>query len=127
MGKDQALYEFWSGFGLPAYDQATVPTGDDAPDFPYITYETQTGNIGADILLNASLWYRSTSWDEISNRKDEIARFIGYGCKIIKIDGGYMKIHLPDLSSFATRMSDPSDDMVRRYLLSVYVEFLTAD
>lgn len=130
MNKEQALHTFWSSFGLNAYDENTVPTGEGAPDYPYITYSVQTGNMDADLMLNASIWYRSTSWENITKKKDEIASAIQNetwynGGGEFKIDGGYMKIHLPQGSSFAQRMSEPSDNMVRRYLLSIYVEFLT--
>lgn len=130
MDKEQALHTFWSSFGLVAYDENTVPTGEDAPEFPYITYSVQTSNMGADLMLNGSLWYRSTTWADIVRKKDEIARAIQKetwydGSGEFKIDGGYMKLHLPDGGAFAQRMNDPSDNMIRRYLLSVYVEFLT--
>lgn len=131
MNKEQALQLFWSSFGLVAYDENTVPTGDaNKPAFPYITYSVQTAGMGADLMVNGSLWYRSTSWEAITKKKDEIARAIQKetwynGGGEFKIDGGYMKIHLPEASAFAQRMSDPSDDMIRRYILSIYVEFLT--
>jgi len=130
MTKEQALHTLWSSFGLIAYDENTVPTGENAPPFPYITYAVQTGSMDADIMLTASLWYRSTSWAEISQKKDEIANAIYHetwytGDGEFKIDGGYMKVRLPDGRSFAQRMNDPSDDMIRRYLLTVNVEFLT--
>ena len=35
MNKEQAIHFFWSQFGLPAYDENSVP--DDA-QMPYITY-----------------------------------------------------------------------------------------
>ena len=38
MDKAQALHSFWSGFGLTAYDENTVPDG---AQLPYITYEVE--------------------------------------------------------------------------------------
>ena len=61
MDKAQAIHSFWSGFGLTAYDAATVPTGDNAPRFPYLTYDVAWGSIGAPVALTplefSILWY----------------------------------------------------------------------
>lgn len=123
--KHQALYEFWSSFGLQAFDVSTVPSGEFAPSFPYITYEDAIGQIGQFLPLTASLWYRDTSWEGISKKVDEISRAIGLnGYYSSKVDGGYLWISqgIP----FAQRMDDPSDDMIRRYFININAEFLTA-
>ena len=120
MTKDEAIYSFYSGFSLPAYDENTVPEGS---ALPYITYSVSTDSIGNMVILSASLWYRSTSWGAIQDKADEIAAAIGYGGKIIKIDNGYL--WLVKGSPFAQRMSEPSDKMVRRIVLNISAEFLT--
>lgn len=120
MTKDEAIYSFYSGFGLPAYDENTVPEGS---ALPYITYSVSTDSIGNMVILSASLWYRSTSWGAIQDKADEIAADLGYGGKIIKIDNGYL--WLVKGSPFAQRMSEPSDKMVRRIILNINAEFLT--
>ena len=120
MTKDEAIYSFYSGFGLPAYDENTVPEGS---ALPYITYSVSTDSIGNMVILSASLWYRSTSWGAIQDKADEIAADLGYGGKIIKIDNGYL--WLTKGSPFAQRMSEPSDKMVRRIALNINAEFLT--
>lgn len=125
MIKEQAIHQFWSSFGLKAYDEQTVPTGDDAPAFPYITYEVITDSIDHPVLLTASLWYRATDWVDITAKKDAISEAISYGHKIIKIDGGYM--YLTRGTPFAQRMSDENDDMIRRIYMQVNCEYLTAN
>lgn len=121
--KAQALYQFWSSFGLPAYDESSVPTGDNAPEFPYITYSVVTDNLGNEVGLTGSLWYRSSSWAAISHKSDEIAKKL-HDMPPVIIDGGYM--WLKRGSPFAQRMSDPNDDMMRRIYINVTAEFLTA-
>lgn len=125
MSKEQALHKFWSSFGLKAYDEQTVPTGDDAPEFPYITYEVQTDNIDHPLTLTASLWYRSSSWAEITEKKNQISGRIGYGHITTPIDGGYM--YITRGTPFAQRMADDSDDMIRRIVVQIQCEFLTAE
>lgn len=124
MDKAQALYSFWSGFGLPAYDASSVPTGDNAPDFPYITYFVATDSLGYPTALNASLWYRTSSWTAISQKAEEIAQAIVTMRKPISIEGGY--VWLVKGQPFAQRMNDPTDDMIRRMYLNVTAEYLTA-
>ena len=122
MTKSQALNEFWNSFDIPAYDQYTVP---DRTALPYITYENATDAVNNDIPMTASIWYRSSRWDDISRKAEEIASKIGYSYYIKAIDGGYMVIRRG--SVFAQRMNDPEDDGIRRILISILVEFLTED
>ena len=119
MDKAQALYQFWSNF-LPAYDENNVP--DDA-ELPYITYMTATDSLGYVVQLNGSIWYRSTRWDEITKKADEIAEYIGYGGKVVKLDDGYM--WLTKGTPFAQRMRD-EDDSIRRIYINIQAEYLTA-
>lgn len=122
MDKWQAQQQFWEGFGLPAYDENTVP--DDAQE-PYITYQAIDGNLDAQTQVSASLWYRSNSWAGISQKASEIAKAIHDMPTAIPIDGGYMKARLPDGTPFAQRMNEPEDRQVRRMVLAVEIEFLT--
>lgn len=121
MDKEQAIYNFWSGFGLMAYDETIVP---DSAQMPYITYSVATGSLDEVISMTASLWYRSTSWAAITKLKNQIAEYIGVGGKVIPIEGGYMWIVRG--APFAQRMSD-EDGQVRRIYLQVQAEFLTAN
>lgn len=122
MDKAQAIHSFWSGFGLDAYDELTVP--EDAT-FPYITYNVKTDSIGNICLMSASIWYRSTSWKEVSDIAEEIAEYIvKMTPPSIEIDNG--RLYISKGTPFAQRMSEPSDDMVRRIYININAEFLTA-
>lgn len=119
MNKIQALHSFWNGFSLKAYDEYSVP--DDA-NLPYITYEVSSDDFGNAIAQTASLWYRSSSWSEVTAKEQEIANYITKGGRIVRYDGGSFWIQ--KASPWAQRMDDPSDDMIRRIILNVTVEFL---
>lgn len=121
MTKDQVLYNFWSGFQLPAYDENFVP---EAASMPRITYETGTDSFGTEVALTASLWYYSTSWKDISDKAQEIADSIGRGGKIIGTEGGAVWIKRG--TPFAQRFGD-SNDALRRIVLNITVEFFTED
>ena len=122
MTKAAAIYQFWSGFGLTAYEENTVP--DDAV-FPYITYQLVTDSFDREIPLTASIWYRSEIWKEINAKTDEISQKISRGGKIISCDGG--AIWLKRGQPFAQNMRDESDDIIKRKYLNITAEFMTAD
>lgn len=122
MDKSQAIHNFWSGFQWSAYDEGTVP--EDAP-FPRITYQVQTDSLGNVLLLSASLWDKSTSWERISKKADQIAHEItNMRPPAIRLSGG--GLYISKGSPFASRMTDP-DDSIRRIYLNINAEFLTAD
>lgn len=119
MNKIQALHSFWNRFDLKAYDEYSVP---DNADLPYITYEVSSDDFGKVLAQTASLWYRSSSWSEITTKEQEIADFITRGGRMIKYDEGALWIQ--KASPWAQRLDDPSDEMIRRIVLNVTVEFL---
>jgi hypothetical protein len=120
--KSQAWQSFWEQFGLTVYDESSVP--EDA-SMPRITYSLSTDNIvGSPSTQSVSLWYYSTSWQEISEKADAISAAIGYSGVVLEYDGGYMWIKRG--SPFAQRMSD-ANDSVRRIYLNIETDWLSAN
>lgn len=119
MDKYQAIHDLWSSFGLTAYDENDVP---DSAVMPYITYSATVDSIDYVVGLYASLWYRSTSWLEISQKANEIGDYLGLGGRVVPLDRGYAWFFKGN--PFQQRMGD-EDDSVRRIYLNVNCEFLT--
>lgn len=119
MDKEQTLQAFWSQFGVPAYDQNTVP--EDAP-YPRITYEVITDNFNVANVLTASIWDRSTSWKSVTDIQHQIESRLGYGGQTLHCSGGMVWINRG--APFAQRMSD-TDDSIRRIVINTEVEFIT--
>lgn len=121
MDKAQSIQSFWSSFGIPAYDENSVP--DDAVK-PYITYNCSIDELGSVTTMYASLWYYSTNWVDIMAKTNEIEKKLSHGGVLIPIDGrGYtwiVKGH-----PFAQKMRDESDDMIRRVYINLQVEYLS--
>ena len=122
MTKAAAIYQFWSSFGLTAYEENTVP--DDAA-FPYITYQLVADSFDYEIPLTASIWYRSESWTAINAKTEEVSQKISRGGKIIPCDGG--AIWLKRGQPFAQSMGDESDNLIKRKYLNIIAEFMTAN
>ena len=116
-----AINSFWNSFSMPAYDENTVP--DDAV-MPYITYEAATGGMDFKTPLNANIYYRTTSWQAISDKAEEIQRYISGGVGI-PYDGG--RLWITERTPFAQRMAESMDSSeamsVRRILIQIEAEF----
>ena len=89
MNEYQAYQSFWEMFRIPAYDETTVP--DDAT-LPYITYNVISGSFDETVFPNASIWYKGTSWKNVTEKALEIEATIGTGGVMIPFDDGFIWI-----------------------------------
>lgn len=125
MTKAAAIQGFWASFGLAAFEENAVPTGDDAPGFSYITYEFVSDSFGTDVALTGSLWYRSSSWVAANAKAEEISRYVGRGGVMLSCDDGAIWIRRG--SPFSQSMGDDSDGQIKRKYINLTAEFVTAD
>lgn len=128
MTAEAAIYNFFSGFGIPAYAMTSVP---DRAEFPYITYELVTSgwNEGA-VRVPVNVWYRTDSEAEPNEKVREIAAAIGRSGCTVRCDNGMLWINKGTPWS-QSLMSDyesiSKDDKVKRRYLNVIVEYLTLE
>ena len=120
MDRMQTLQSFWSGFGLKAYDENTVPDG---AVLPYLTYNVVVANFDEPVMMAASLWYKSTSWAAISQKALEINDAIGVGGVTVPFECGMLWIKRG--KPFAQRVSD-TDDTIRRIYLNIEAEYIAS-
>lgn len=118
MNKAQAIHSLWASFNIPAYDENTIPQG---AKMPYITYQVSTSDINDAVPLTASVWYKSNSWGEISEKVEQIEKYIDGG-HTIQTDGGVA--FFVKGSPFAQRMADDSSELIRRILINITAEFI---
>lgn len=121
MTKEAAIQSFFESFGLVAYPAVSVPTGSDAPEFPYITYSVPTDSDLARVLATASLWYRTMNWTQINSKVRQISQEVGDKV-VLECDGGAIIIRKS--TPFAQPLGDDSDNMIKRKILTF--EFLFA-
>ena len=122
MTKAAVIHSFWSRFGLPAYEENAVP--DDA-EYPYITYTLVTDRFGTQTALTANLRDRTSSWNAINAKTEEISTAISRGGIILPCEGG--AVWLMRGSPFAQSLGDDADKLIRRKYINVTAEYLTAD
>lgn len=120
MDRYEALYGFWSSFGVPAYEENSVPERKDLT-FPYITYNAVASPFDSDTVVNASIWTRSTSWLEADTLADAVERELKNGGKILSYATGIIWI-TPE-TPLAQSMGDPDDNLIKRKLLTVELHF----
>lgn len=116
----QAQYNFWSSFGVPAYEQNSVPDLDDVV-FPFITYEASESRFNGDVLTTASIYTRSTSWAKADELADAVFDRLKDGGATVSFTGGLIWITAEP--TFAKSMGDPDDDRIKRKLLTVVLHF----
>ena len=117
-----AIYNFLSKYGLPVYEETSVPTGEDAPDFPYMTYALVTGYWGdGEQPLTVNLWYRTSSNVEPNAKAQQIGDDIGLGGCQISYDGGIVWIKRG--TPFCQSMTDESDRAIKRRYINLILEF----
>ena len=119
MNKQQAYNSFWSGFGVPAYEENTVPEG---AAFPYITYQVLIDDIYGVLTATASIWDKTTSWKRVDLLSNLIAERI-VSMNTLKLDEGRMFITKG--SPFAQHMMEEGDSSIRRVVLNIGVQFFT--
>ena len=132
MNKEQAYNSFWSGFGVLAFEENSVPddktiqslidAGLAESKYPYIAYQVITDDLGHPVYPTASIYDRSTSWKRITDLKNEISEYI-QKMNTIKLDNGRMFITKG--SPFAQQQLESEDMNIRRIILQLGVEFFT--
>lgn len=125
MTKNAAIHSFFSSFGLPAFPSASVPTsGDEKPDFPYLTYSVPTSSDMDVVQCDASLWYRTESWTGINAKTEEISQLVGKAY-LLECDGGGIIVRKGQ--PFAQPMGDDTDNMIKRKNLTFELTFGTTN
>ena len=84
----EALKTFYSGFGLPAYQEGSVP---EDVSLPYISYSVSVPEWDQKASHFVRIWDRTKSNTGIIEKADQIAKAIGIR-KRIAFDGGYLVI-----------------------------------
>lgn len=119
----QALFNFWSNFGMPAYQQDMVPQG---TPFPYITFETVYGAPFGANVLTARVWQKDQEGKDaltgIAAFFDQVKKAIPPQGTTLRTDNGFFVLY-PNTAGFLSYEADPSTDNERLKLLSGRVSY----
>lgn len=119
MNKYEVIHSFWNSFGIPAYEENTIPK---AAALPYITYELQTDNFeGNQVALSAHIWDKSNSWKYLNGKTEEIAEALKNAR--LKCDSGYIMLYAG--SPFSNNSVSELDSTVKGKYLNITADFIT--
>lgn len=108
----KALYQFFSGFGNPAYAENSVPEN---AELPYITYPLiETEPLGQ-ATYYCQVWTRSTSFERTIIIADTIKRALGKTGVTINCEGGGYVVLRP-ATPFIQIMVDEDPAIKRAYI-----------
>lgn len=119
---EAAIYQFLSGFDIPAYPTSSVP---DQAAFPYLTYDLVIGEWGqGEVNMTVDVWYRGESEAAPNAKVREIGRALQHGGTQLRCDGGtlWLKKGFPWAQAVSVA---GEDEMVKRRHLNVSIETLT--
>ena len=127
MTPEAAIYQFLSGFGMPAYASSSVPDQDGPlwEGFPYLTYDLVVGEwMRGEVNMPVNLFDRTESEKRLNDKVREISQAFTLGGVTIPCDGGML--WLKKGSPWAQAMTiEGEDDMVKRRYININIEYLT--
>ena len=125
MNKTQAIHQFWSGFGIPAWDENTVPDDALIRGEKYIAYSVSTGSLDDVLNLSGKIWDTNTNtWEYVETKAQEISYSIAtMNPPTMQIDNG--RLYITEGRPFSQRIPNPNEN-VRGVLINIQAEFLTA-
>lgn len=112
----KTLYDFWSGFEIPAYAEGAIPEN---AELPYITYQVVDTDWRFQSATYAQLWYRDTSLRAITEKAGEIREAISEGIMLDCADGF---ICIYKQATFVQLFTDEEDDTIKRAYISVTID-----
>ena len=115
----RALYQFFSGFGIPAYAEYAP---DDDAQLPYITYQVIEPDWDDGGTFYARVWYRSRNFVAINAKVDEIKAAVGEGVSI-RTPGG--AVYLTKGTPFIQFQPLEGDDSLRVAYLNFNIHAIT--
>lgn len=107
-----ALYNFYSGFGIPAYEVNSIP--DDA-ELPYITYSYSEPEWESPTSHYAQVYMRTNSNTELLEKAGQIVRTIGLGKRVPFESGGCLMMY-PSTPLVQIMVSEAGDDIRSAYI-----------
>lgn len=103
----QAIFNFFSQFGVPAFlDNYAL----DFTQMPYITFNFNSPEFSEGMLMNARVWSRSMSFREVLRISDQIRNSIPHGGVILTLNNNKGAVVLYRENPFF--QYQPSDEQI---------------
>ena len=127
MDKVEALYNFWSQFGVRAYPSIIVP--DSAlKDLitigtPYLTYDIVLGDFEDDCYMTAQIHYNvlKHGMAPLVREQEYITNVLKRGGMTIKYRDGLMRVNL---ASPSAQIINTEKDAIKKCVINIVVEYM---
>ena len=106
----QALKTFFSGFGIPAYSETSVP---DDIQLPYITYPIKESEWSQPTSFYIVLWCRTKGYADALAKADQITAAIGEG---VSLDTGSGFVVIRPGNPLTQELKDSENDTKAIYI-----------
>lgn len=117
--KYQALHNFYSSFGVSAYEENSVP---ETAKLPYITYEVITSEFGGEnIALSCQIYDKSNSLTRLNQLTEQLSERLRGGFKLI-CDDGYIMLYRGE--PFA-QTRPTGDETVKAKYINISADYIT--
>lgn len=121
---EAAIYQFLSGFGVPAYAATATPS--DA-EFPYITYDLVLGRWnGGEVNMPVNVWFRTDGEAAPNALVRQLSRALRDGGVQVPCDGGTIWLKKGSPWAQSVRVEGEDDKVKRRYV-NINIEYNTME
>lgn len=119
MNKYEALDKFYNSFGIPAYEENSVP--EDAK-MPYIKYDVSTSGFNSQsVPLSLQMFFKSNSLMKINSFTEKLSDALRNGVSL-KCDKGYIVLYRGE--PFAQNVGS-GDKTVKCKYVNITADFIT--
>ncbi len=119
----EAVYCFFSSFGIPAYEENQLAV---KPELPYITYSDVSGCFyDGGLSAHAQIWYKDNfDWQGADAICNLISERVGGSGAVIPCEGG--GIFIRRSRPFSENLTEKSDKTIRKKQVNLIFEFITS-
>lgn len=122
MNKYEALHNFFSSFGVKAFEENSVPEEIRTGNMPYITYEVVTSPFDIqNTALSCQIFYKTDSLMKINALTEKLAGALRGGAKL-RCDTGYIILY-PGTPFAQNR--DSGDKTVKAKYITITADYIT--
>lgn len=122
MNKYEALRNFFSSFGMSAYEENSVPDKVRTGDMPYITYELVTSSLDVqNVALSCQIFYKSNSLKGINAATEQLSNALNGGAKL-QCDTGWIVLYRG--TPFAQNIATEEKTVKAKYI-NITADYIT--
>lgn len=119
MNKYETLCKFYNSFGIPAFEEFSVP---EKAEMPYIKYDVVTSSVDSEsTALSLQIYYKSNNLIKIDDMTEKLSKALRSGVTL-PCDEGYIVLYRGEPFS---QNVDSGDKTVKCKYINITANFIT--